>query len=238
MSTRTEVGRRVFVGSVAAGLPLLAGGAAVAQSSRGAAKGAAAKAEALSAKVLRQMAREQARAFHESKLGGARREHCRLAAANLRLVASLELDDLVRQGARKSAKEHQQHGKRQGLAMLAPELKKFGVDTSARELEQVEIWFGEHPEARDEASQPTFDFSAAALRLSLALEKVEAQIVPPGTPQLRRVLSADECRAIAYNLDVLSYATAFLCSLGNAPGCLFAGTSILLIAAVAYGAGC
>jgi hypothetical protein len=91
--------RRVFIGSVAAGMPLLAGGALVAES-------AVPGAQHLHASdagdpVFEQLLREMA-TVHNRARSGPRGEDARALAAQLRLVAVLgktkELDDQIRRG--------------------------------------------------------------------------------------------------------------------------------------------
>jgi hypothetical protein len=204
--------------------------------------GQEAQAPDMTARMLMQVAAENARAYNDAKRRGPRGEHFRLAAGNLRMLAALNLDDTIRRSVR-------QHGRMHGhdpsamhhadLGRMHRELRKIGMAIDSAEFERVFRTLEPKRQHIEEVQRTGFSVTAHLRTLSTLLESTGVDVArlegPDGT---RRVIRQEECDKYAYELNLLAYLTVILCAIGNVPGCLAAETSLILIQVTLYYAGC
>ena len=234
--------RRQFIGATAlASIPAalaLGEGFSYAQGSAA----AQTSADDTAARVLSQIARENARAYNDGKRSGIRGEHFRVAAANLRLFAALNLDDQLRRATRQQVRAH--GGDAEAVARhldrsrLQRELRQAGAAISAAELDRMLLQFQPTQKTIAEATSPGFSASAHLLALAELLDKDSLTASRVETGPYRRVAALVDCQKYAYEINMVAYLVAILCLSGNVPGCAAGATSLALLQSAMYAAGC
>lgn len=226
--------RRQFVATTALGLGpfalTLKPGAAVAQSTG---------ADPAAARVMRQIAAQSARIFNEARRSGVRAEHLRAAAANLRVLAALDLDGEVRTGVQRHVRQHGRHGlpKTIDREMLRREMRQLGMNLTGAEADRAALALEPTTEALEQVVRPSFSYSEHLRSLADTLDINAATMARTSDGPIRRVVALD-CRRIAFQSNMLTVGAGVLCGLSGGLGCAAAWAGIVLIWWVSYEAGC
>jgi hypothetical protein len=195
-----------------------------------------------SGRVLQEIATENARAYNDIKRNGIRGEHFRVASASLRIFAALHRDDELRRAIRQHVKAHGRDpgavARHMDRTRLHRDLRTLGMAISLDDTDRLLRASEPPPDVMGQILAPGFSPSQHLRALAALLDKESTVAARRDTGPFRRVIRPVDCDKFEYELSLIAYVASVLCLMGNAPGCLAAGTSIVLIQTAMYYAGC
>jgi hypothetical protein len=231
-----EVSRRVFVGSVAAGLPLLAQGGSASFAKAGVAAHNHATGDGSADPVLEHVARQVAAIHNKTKERGITSEDARAIAAHLRTVdvygRQINMNEQTKQAARKF---FEAKGREAALYLdtdrraAREELKRHGVDADDRWLETSGVDYLTRVQSRDDLLRT--GLSGVLARAATTFDTIAAELDRRGVGQTAKVVRVQTwydgyCAQIQREIMRLEMDAGFVCAFGAYYGAL---TSVCLM---------